>query len=179
MDDKNSKAEKSKLKTAFICAASFFLMFGLAYAFVPLYNLFCKQLGIDGTPQVALKAPERILERTLKVNFLSTIDKNLDWEFEPEQTSMTVRLGETALAFYRAKNRSDKPVKAMAVYNVQPDKTGVYFNKIHCFCFDEQILQPGQEVSMPVTFFIDPAMDQDPNANDITEITLSYIFYAR
>lgn len=179
MTGKNEKRSNGNLKSALICVSVFCLMFGLAYAFVPLYNLFCKSLGIDGTTQVATAAPDKILDRKIKVVFTATTDKNLPWTFEPMQKSMTVRIGETGLAYYRAKNLSDKPVTGMAVYNVQPDKTGVYFNKIHCFCFDTQTLQPGQAVEMPLTFFIDPKMDQDKNADDIKEIALSYIFYAQ
>ena len=167
---------RSNLKTAILCFAGFAFMLGVAYMFPPLYTLFCKVTGFDGTTQVAFEAPKRVLDREIEVIFTATTHKDLPWEFEPKQTTMTVKVGEVALAFYRAKNISDKPVKGMAVYNVNPNKMGGYFNKIHCFCFDEQILQPGQEMDMPVTFFIDPDMDKEILLKDIDQIALNYIF---
>ncbi|MEM6603725.1 MAG: cytochrome c oxidase assembly protein [Pseudomonadota bacterium] len=167
---------KKNLNVALFCFALFAAMLGLAYMFPPLYALFCKVTGFDGTTQTANFAPQKVLERRMEVLFTATTHPDLPWRFEPVQKSMTVRVGETALAFYRAKNISKVPVKGMAVYNVSPNKMGGYFNKIHCFCFEEQMLQPGQEVDMPVTFFIDPAIDEEPLMNEVGQVALNYIF---
>ena len=152
-------------------------MVGLSYAAVPLYDLFCRVTGYGGTPQVADAAPDRVLDREIRIRFMAETDRELPWEFKPEQREVTMRVGESGLAFYLAENRSDRPVTGMAAYNVLPPKAGIYFNKIQCFCFDEQTLAPGQAVSMPVYFFVDPAIDDDPNLDEVRTITLSYTFF--
>ncbi len=154
-----------------------FGMVGLSYAAVPLYDLFCRVTGYGGTTQVAEAAPDRVLEREIRIRFMAETDRGLPWEFSPERREMTLRVGESGLAFYLAENTSDRPISGMAAYNVLPPKAGVYFNKIQCFCFDEQTLAPGQTVSMPVFFFVDPAIDDDPNLDEVQTITLSYTFF--
>lgn len=152
-------------------------MLGLTAAAVPLYRLFCQATGYGGTTQRAEAAPDRQLERTITVRFNADIDPDLPWSFAPEQRQMEVRIGEQNLAFYGATNRSDHPIVGQATYNVTPFKAAPYFSKIACFCFDEQILQPGEEVDMPVSFYVDPGIASDPNTRDVHTITLSYTFF--
>ncbi len=151
-------------------------MVGMAYAAVPLYDLFCRVTGFGGTPQTADIAPDTVLDRTIKVRFdASTM--GIDWRFKPVQREVTLRIGEVGLAFYEATNLSDRPITGSASYNVAPYSTGGYFTKIACFCFTEQTLQPGETVQMPVTFFVDPAIVEDREASLVPSITLSYTFY--
>lgn len=152
-------------------------MTGLAFASVPLYRVFCQVTGFGGTTQVADSAAETVLDRKMTIRFNANVDPELPWAFVPEQRAVEVNVGEQGLAFYKAENRSTKPIVGMAVYNVTPNKAGLYFNKIHCFCFDEQRLEPGETVDMPVTFFVDPAIADDPNLDDVETITLSYTFF--
>ncbi|MBP2303132.1 cytochrome c oxidase assembly protein [Azospirillum picis] len=152
-------------------------MIGLTYASVPLYSLFCSVTGFGGTTQRAEAAAAKVLDRKVAIRFNADTNSALPWSFKPEQQELVLKLGETGLAAYRAENRANRATVGTAVYNVTPEKAGAYFNKIQCFCFDEQILQPGQAVDMPVTFFVDPAMADDPNMDDVTTITLSYTFF--
>ncbi|AWK85597.1 cytochrome c oxidase assembly protein [Azospirillum thermophilum] len=152
-------------------------MVGLAYASVPLYSLFCRVTGFGGTTQRAEAAPGRVLDRKVTVRFNADVNGGLSWGFRPEQREVTLKLGEMGFAAYQAENRGSRPTVGTAVFNVTPDKAGAYFNKIQCFCFTEQVLQPGQSVDMPVAFFVDPAMNDDPNMEDVTTITLSYTFF--
>jgi len=152
-------------------------MAALAYASVPLYSLFCRVTGFGGTTQVAQNLPDQVLERRITVKFDAATNRNLPWIFEPEQREIEVQLGQKGLTAYRAKNKANTPTGGTAIYNVTPLKAGKYFHKIQCFCFDEQILQAGQEVSMPVMFYVDPKMNDDPNMNDVQTITLSYTFF--
>ncbi|MBV8060774.1 MAG: cytochrome c oxidase assembly protein [Alphaproteobacteria bacterium] len=153
------------------------LMCGLAYASAPLYSLFCRATGFGGTTQTATSAPARILDRTVTVDFDANVDASLPWSFEPTQHSVTVRIGEPVTITYRAHNKSNQTVTGNATYNVQPDKVGSYFDKIQCFCFTQQTLKGGESVEMPVRFFVDPSMADDPNDNDVQHITLSYTFF--
>jgi cytochrome c oxidase assembly protein subunit 11 len=152
-------------------------MLGLAFASVPLYDLFCRATGFNGTTQVADSAPGRVLERTVRVRFDASMDANLPWKFEPLQREVTVRLGEEKLVHYRATNLSQRPIVGTATYNVLPDIAGQWFNKLQCFCFTEQLLAPGQSVDMPVVFFVDPDMDKDRRYDNVRTITLSYSFF--
>jgi cytochrome c oxidase assembly protein subunit 11 len=152
-------------------------MVGLAYASVPLYELFCKVTGFAGTPQGASAAPGRVLDRSVTVRFDANRDGNLPWKFEPLQREVTAKLGEEKLVFYRATNLSQRPIVGTATYNVTPDIAGPWFNKIQCFCFTEQLLMPGESVEMPVTFFVDPDMAKDRKYDKVTTITLSYTFF--
>jgi len=152
-------------------------MVGAAYAAVPLYNLFCQVTGYGGTTQTASAEAGTILERTVEVRFDASMERGLPWTFEPVEPAMTVRIGETALAFYRATNNSSVPVTGMASYNVTPFKAAPYFSKLECFCFTEQTLQPGESVEMPVLFFVDPLIDESRRMDDVHTITLSYTFF--
>tara|TARA_B100000700_G_scaffold154466_1_gene171431 strand:+ start:2225 stop:2746 length:522 start_codon:yes stop_codon:yes gene_type:complete len=152
-------------------------MVGASYAAVPLYEIFCQVTGYGGTTQVAEEAPNRVLKRKMIIRFNADIDKDLQWKFAAAQDKIEVRVGENALAFYRARNFSSRTIVGTATFNVTPLKAGQYFNKIECFCFTEQRLEAGSEVDMPVSFFVDPAITEDPNLNDVKAITLSYTFY--
>lgn len=152
-------------------------MGAVAYASVPLYTLFCKATGYNGTTQRAEKAPARTSERSVTVSFDTNVDPNLPWDFKPEMPKLQAKLGETYTVKFYAHNRSDKPVTGMATFNVQPDKAGSYFSKIQCFCFDKQKLGGGQTAELAVQFYVDPAMADDKNSNDVQNITLSYTFF--
>ena len=152
-------------------------MLGLTAASVPLYDLFCRVTGYGGTTQVAAAAPDTVKDHTIRVSFNADRQPDLPWRFQPMQRRMEVKVGENHLAFYEAENRSDVPIVGRAVYNVTPFKVGGYFAKVHCFCFEEQLLMPGERVEMPVSFFVDPAILDDANASGVREITLSYTFF--
>jgi len=152
-------------------------MVGLSFASVPLYRLFCQVTGYGGVPQRADKAPGEVLDRTIKIRFDGNVGGSLPWTFAPVQQTMDVKIGETALAFFKASNNSSSPVTGRAIFNVSPELTGRYFTKIECFCFKQQTLEAGQIVEMPVTFFVDPKIVDDDDTKHITEITLSYTFY--
>ena len=149
----------------------------LSYASVPLYKLFCQVTGYGGTTQQVTSPSSQILERKIKIRFDANTKPTLDWNFQPVQTSMDISVGQNALAFYQAENIGKDPVVGTATFNVTPEKAGVYFNKIDCFCFVEQLLAPQEAVEMPVSFFIDPDIVNDPNLDDVTTITLSYTFF--
>jgi len=152
-------------------------MAGLAFASVPLYRMFCKATGYGGLPQRAERAPDQILDRTIRIRFDANVDHGLPWTFVPDQRVIDIKIGETALAFFKASNTSDAPVAGTAVFNVVPELAGRYFTKIECFCFKEQTLAAGASVEMPVTFFVDPKIVDDEDTKNISEITLSYTFY--
>ncbi len=153
------------------------LMGSLAWAAVPFYDWFCRVTGFGGTTGVAEAAPEDILDRKVTVRFDASKAKDMAWEFKPVEREMEVRIGETGLAFYEAYNPTDRPIAGQASYNVAPYSAGGYFQKIACFCFEEQVLQPGERVEMPVSFFVDPEMVEDLEAKYVHTITLSYTFY--
>ena len=152
-------------------------MVGLSYAAVPLYDLFCRVTGFGGTTQVADDVGTEVLDRTVRVRFVGATDAGLPWAFGPETREVELPIGEPALVYYWAENRSDEPVAGTAVYNVTPQKTGLYFNKVECFCFTAQTLQPGERAEFPVYFFVDPAMADDASQDDVQAITLSYTFF--
>ena len=152
-------------------------MVGLAYASVPLYRLFCQATGFGGTTQRADIAPGTVSDRMLTIRFDANTAPSLPWSFHPEQLEMKVKLGEQNLAFYRAASRADKETTGSAIFNVTPAEAGAYFNKIQCFCFNEQRLKAGETLDMPVVFFVDPKIEQDPDLRTLTTITLSYTFY--
>ena len=153
------------------------LMAGLSFAAVPFYDWFCRTTGFAGTPRVAAAPPADMLEQTVTVRFDASVAHDMPWQFRPEQREMTVRLGETGLAFYEAYNPTDRVVAGTASYNVTPDSAGGFFTKIDCFCFQMQVLQPGERVLMPVSFYIDPAMATDREGRFVRNITLSYTFH--
>lgn len=152
-------------------------MLSLSFAAVPFYDWFCRVTGYGGATGVAEAAPVAILDRTVEVRFDASLERGMPWTFRPLQRSMTVRLGETGLAFYEVHNPTSRPVAGIASYNVTPDTAGGFFTKIHCFCFDMQVLAPGETVQMPVTFFVDPALATDPEGRFVRQITLSYTFH--
>ena len=152
-------------------------MVGLSFASVPLYRVFCQVTGYGGVPQRAEKAPGEVLDRTVTIRFDGNVDRSLPWTFAPVQQTMDVKIGDTALAFFKASNNSSVPVSGRAIFNVSPELAGRYFTKIECFCFKQQTLAAGQTVDMPVTFFVDPKFVEDEDTKDISEITLSYTFY--
>ena len=155
------------------------LMIGAAYASVPLYKIFCQVTGFGGTTQRSIAAPLEKSDRKILIQFDSNIQPSLGWDFYPSQREIEVNVGESSIAFYTAKNTTGSTLKGTAVFNVTPVKAGYFFNKIDCFCFSDQILSPGEEMQMPVTFFIDPEINKDKNLNDIKVITLSYTFFEK
>lgn len=152
-------------------------MVGASFAAVPLYRIFCQVTGYAGTTQRAEKGSDTVLDRTIKVRFDANVARTLPWRFTPEKTAIDVKIGESTLAFYKTANLSARSITGTATYNVTPEIVGSYFNKIECFCFSEQTLGAGEKVEMPVTFFIDPAIMDDPEASHVTEVTLSYTFF--
>lgn len=164
-------------RVAMACAVFVVGMVGLAYASVPLYRLFCQVTGFAGTPQRVDHASSAIGDRIITVRFDANVGPGLSWDFVPEKTTQDVRVGENTLAFYKVTNRSSKAVVGSATFNVTPDQAGAFFNKMECFCFTEQRLEPGQSLDMPVSFFIDPAIVKDKDGSWIRNITLSYTFY--
>jgi cytochrome c oxidase assembly protein subunit 11 len=173
------KPDRAKALTATVLASLILAMVGLTAAAVPLYRLFCQVTGYGGTTQRAEAAPERQLDQTIEVRFNADVAHDLPWRFTPVEHAVEVRLGEQHLAFYRAHNAGDRPITGTATFNVTPFKAGAYFGKIACFCFEEQTLQAGETVDMPVSFYVDPAILEDPDTRDVRAITLSYTFFAR
>ncbi|MEP6020105.1 MAG: cytochrome c oxidase assembly protein [Paracoccaceae bacterium] len=153
------------------------IMGGLAWASVPFYDWFCRVTGFGGTPGISETADTEILDQTITVRFDASLDSKMPWEFKPVEREMTLRIGETGLAFYEAYNPSGRPVAGSASYNVAPYQAGGFFSKIQCFCFEEQVLQPGERVMMPVTFYVDPEIVTDRDGKYVHTITLSYTFY--
>lgn len=152
-------------------------MASLSFAAVPFYDWFCRVTGYGGTPQRAEAAPDTILDQTVKIRFDATVEQGMPWTFKPVVRSMELRIGETGLAFYEAHNPTDRAIAGTASFNVFPDTAGGYFTKIECFCFSQQVLQPGETVQMPVSFFVDPAIVDDPDGRFVHEIVLSYTFH--
>ncbi|NHK26562.1 cytochrome c oxidase assembly protein [Parvularcula flava] len=152
-------------------------MVGMSFAAVPAYRAFCQITGFDGTTQRADAPSRTVIDREITVRFDATTADGLPWHFKPQQVSQTSKVGQTNLAYYSATNNSDEPVIGTATFNVQPAKAGLYFRKIECFCFTEQVLLPGETMDMPVTYFVDPAIEDEDNLDDVFEITLSYTFY--
>ncbi|SET66998.1 cytochrome c oxidase assembly protein [Paracoccus homiensis] len=152
-------------------------MGALAWAAVPFYSWFCRVTGFGGTTQVSTAAPDQVLDEVIRVRFDANIDKDVPWTFRPMQTKMDVRLGESAMAYYEAINNSDQTITGTASYNVAPEVSGYYFDKIECFCFTEQTLKPGERIEMPINFFVDPELIEDGDAAWVRDITLSYTFH--
>jgi cytochrome c oxidase assembly protein subunit 11 len=152
-------------------------MLGLAYAAEPLYKAFCAVTGFGGTTQVATERPKEILDRVVRVYFDANVEQGAPLQFRPSQPYVDVRIGETMMTHFELTNTSDEPVRAMASKNVVPHKAGQYFEKIDCFCFEEQTYQPGQKATLPVVFFVSPDMAKNANTADVNGITLSYTYY--
>ncbi|MEO1679964.1 MAG: cytochrome c oxidase assembly protein [Pseudomonadota bacterium] len=151
-------------------------MGAMAWASVPLYDLFCRVTGYGGTTSTADAGSATVLDETIKVRFDASLARDMPWQFKPMEREVEIRIGETGLAFYEAYNPTDKPVAGSASFNVAPFQAGGFFVKIDCFCFEEQVLQPGQRVQMPVSFYVDPEIKDDRDARHVPVITLSYTF---
>jgi len=164
-------------RTAAQAASLVVFMGAMAWASVPLYDWFCRVTGYGGTTNYAEAGSDVVLDQTIKIRFDASLERDMPWEFRPEVREIEIRIGETGLAFYEAYNPTDKPVAGSAVYNVAPFDAGEFFTKIDCFCFQEQVLQPGERVMMPVSFYVDPAIVTDRDARHTPKITLSYTFY--
>ena len=174
------KADKRNARTALIAGAGALAMLGLGFAAVPLYRLFCQVTGFGGTTQRASldeAAGVAVGAARISVRFDSNVDPGLPWRFAPVQVTQEMAIGARKMAFYTAENLSDKPVTGVASFNVQPELAGLYFHKVHCFCFNQQTLKPGEKVEMPVQYYVDPAILKDPEAAGIRQITLSYTFH--
>ncbi len=171
------RLQRRNRTTAMIAAGVVVAMVGMAYAAVPLYRIFCQVTGYGGTPKIAAEASSEVGERIIRVRFNADTARGLPWRFRPLQREVSLRVGETALAIYQAENRSDRAIVGQATYNVTPLKAGYYFNKVDCFCFTEQRLLPGETADMPVSFFVDLAISEDRNLDDVEVITLSYTFF--
>lgn len=176
-DGEQKSRGRADAKVAIACFGLVAFMVGAAYAAVPLYDMFCRATGYGGTTQVATSAPAAAVDRVITVRFDGNVGPGLPWKFGPEINSVNVRVGESNLVFFKAKNVSDKPLVGTASYNVTPDQMGAYFNKIQCFCFTEQRLEPGEEIDMPVTFFVDPSIVENNQLDRLNQLTLSYTFY--
>jgi cytochrome c oxidase assembly protein subunit 11 len=170
---------KKNQRVGLVAGAVALSMIGLAFASAPLYRLICQVTGFGGTIQRADAAPTGATGKMITVRFDSNTSPDLPWQFHAEQTIMQVKLGEQALAHYRATNKSQAPTIGSATYNVTPEIAGAYFNKLQCFCFTEQTLKPGESIDMPVVFYVDPAIADNPDTSSISEITLSYTFYPK
>ena len=165
------------IAVAFACGAFDAVMVGVSFAAVPLYSWFCRTTGFGGTTQVAKTAPTQISGRTITVRFDSNVAPGLPWSFEPERRTVDVRLGEVVTVYYAVRNESARVTRGQAGYNVTPPRTGAYFEKINCFCFTEQTLQPGEKRDMAVVFYVDPKLAGDAEEDTVSNITLSYTFF--
>jgi cytochrome c oxidase assembly protein subunit 11 len=175
VNDVNEVARKNR-RTGLLMAFVALVMIGVAFASPPIYRTFCSITGFGGTPLRAEKAPGAVAGQ-VSVRFDANVHPGLPWRFEPEQTTVDVKPGAQTKIFYRAQNLSARDWTGQAAYNVSPDQVGKYFKKIQCFCFNEQTLKAGQIVDMPVIFFVDPKIKDDPDTKDVDPITLSYTFY--
>lgn len=172
-------ADRRNRKVAMIAGSVALGMLALGYASVPLYRMFCQATGFNGTTQratAAQAAEVKVVGRPIRIRFDANVAPGLPWMFRPEAVTQDGRIGERKLAFFVARNTSNRPITGRAVFNVTPEQTGAYFHKIQCFCFNYQKLEPGQEVRMPVIYYVDPAILRDENTRDTEEITLSYTF---
>ena len=165
-------------RTGWFCAAIAALMIGVAFASAPLYNLFCRLTGFDGTPRAGGAPPQAVLARTVAVRFDANVAPGLDWRFAPEVAGIEARLGEAQTVFFKVRNEGRTASTGIATFNVQPGQAGAFFVKIQCFCYDEQTLQPGETLDFPVAFYIDPSLADDRNLSDLQAITLSYTYFA-
>jgi cytochrome c oxidase assembly protein subunit 11 len=179
MSRQDDIARKNK-RLMISCVLAVAFMVGMSFASVPLYNIFCRVTGYGGTTQVGTAPTEEFVsDRKVTVRFDASMNTGLPWGFQPEQREITLRVGETGMAFYKAESRSDERTVGTATFNVTPLKAGQYFVKTQCFCFTEQALEPGQVADMPVSFYIDPGILEDSNLDDTNTITLSYTFYRK
>jgi len=174
------KARSSNRKVALTAASAALAMLGLGFASVPLYRIFCQATGYDGTTRRVDEAQAATIQdsgHTLSIRFDANVERGMPWQFKPLQRTDTISIGVRDMALFWAKNTSDKPITGTASFNVEPEQAARYFNKIQCFCFTEQTLKPGEEVRMPVIYYVDPAFLKDPDNKDVQQITLSYTFH--
>ena len=176
MSEDTNKMSKER-KTVIQLVSVVVLMGGLAWASAPFYDWFCRVTGFGGVTGVSAEGSDTILDDTITVRFDASKERNFPWEFKPLVREMELKIGETGLAFYEAYNPTDRPVAGSASYNVAPYEAGGFFSKIDCFCFEMQVLQPGERVQMPVTFYVDPEIVEDRDAKYVHRITLSYTFH--
>lgn len=177
VDEKQKRLNRSNRTVAIACLSFFVCMIGAAYASVPLYRIFCQVTGYGGTTQRVEQYSDTILDKTMKVRFDANTANGLPWDFKPVEREVTVRIGETTMIKYEARNLFDEPTYGRASFNVAPGRAGAYFNKVECFCFTDTTLQPGEDMEMPVVFFVDPEIVNDPDLKDVKTITLSYTFF--
>ena len=170
-------APRRDLVVAFLCGGLVAGMVGLSFAAVPFYSWFCRTTGYGGTPQTATAAPAQVSDRTVTVRFDSNVAPGLPWRFEPEQRTITIKLGEVVTVFYGVTNEAARITTGQASYNVSPPTVGAYFEKINCFCFTPQTLKPGEKRDMAVVFYVDSELAADTEQNGLNAITLSYTFY--
>ena len=163
--------------TAFVCGGVVAVMVGASFAAVPFYNWFCRTTGYGGTTQRAEAAPKQTGDRTITVYFDSNVDGGLPWDFQPEQRTIDVKVGQVVTIYYHVTNESARVTTGQAAYNVNPPTTGIYFEKINCFCFTQQTLKPGEKRDMAVVFYVDPKLAKDREQDGTNMITLSYTFY--
>ena len=171
------KTQRGNRLVAVLCLAFFGGMVGMAYAAVPLYAMFCQMTGYGGTTQRVEQYSDRILERRIKIRFDANVSGGLPWEFKPVQRVIDIRIGETAQANYRATNLFRRPAAGRASFNVTPEIAGSFFNKVECFCFTDTELEPGETMDMPVVFYVDPDIVDQPELKNVETITLSYTFF--
>ena len=171
----NARARRA---TLIGCLAFAAFMLGAAFAAVPLYTMFCRLTGFDGTPIIRTTAASEILDRSVTVRFDTNVAPGLNWTFASETPEIRVRIGETQTLFFRVRNEGRRPSAGVATYNVQPGQAGAFFVKMKCFCFDEQTLKPGETMDFPVVFYVDPALARDKNLTELNTITLSYTYFA-
>ena len=170
--------KKNNLKITFSLIFLVSFMFFLTFAAVPLYKLFCQVTGYGGTPKIVnVKDQINVSEKKIKIEFNSDVNKKLNWSFKPEQRSIESKIGDSILAFYKAKNNGNKSITGIATYNILPFEAAQYFNKVDCFCFENQTLEPGEEVLLPINFYIDPKILDDPSVKHLNSIILSYTFF--
>ena len=177
VDEKQKRLNRSNRTVAIACLSFFVCMIGAAYASVPLYRIFCQVTGYGGTTQRVEQYSDTILYKKMKVRFDANTANGLPWDFKPVEREVTVRIGETTMIKYEARNLFDEPTYGRASFNVAPGRAGAYFNKVECFCFTDTTLQPGEDMEMPVVFFVDPEIVNDPDLKDVKTITLSYTFF--
>lgn len=175
--DRLAAARRRNRKVATACVTGLALMVGAAYAAVPAYRAFCQVTGFDGTVRKADAAPTTVLDKSLLIHFDTNVRGDLPWTFEAEQTSQTLKIGETGTVFFKVTNTADRPITGRAVYNVVPEQAGSYFRKLECFCFSDQTIQPGQTVEFPMIYFVDPEYAEDFETRGKGEITLSYTYF--
>lgn len=174
----NPDLERKNKRIALYAVLFVFVMVGLSFASVPLYRLFCQVTGFDGTPQIgAGDGPRRVIDRDITVRFNADVARGMVWSFKPDQPLVKLKIGQDALVSFTATNPTGKPVDGTALFNVLPEAAGKYFHKVQCFCFNRQTLAPGQTAHMPVSFYIDPEIVNEPDIADIDSITLSYTYF--